>query len=81
VATFSNLTINKTDSGSTLLVSSGSLSSATSSPIDVTKTGKAPSPLTASAASTASEPSLAPLVLVSPDLWSGVVLKKRRRLY
>jgi hypothetical protein len=81
VASFANLTINKVGSGYTLQVSSSGLTSATSNPINVTKTGKAPSTLLASApaASPATDLSLAPLVLDSPDLWDGVGFKKRSR--
>ena len=48
VASFTNLTINKTGSGYTLQVSSSGLTSATSNPINVTKNGKTASTLLAS---------------------------------
>ncbi len=81
VASFTNLTINKIGSGYTLRVSSSGLTSATSNPINVTKNGRAPSTLLASApaGSPATDLSLAPLVLDSPDLWDGVRFKKRSR--
>jgi hypothetical protein len=81
VASFNNLTINKVGSGYTLRVSSSGLPSATSNPINVTQNGKAPSTLLASApaGSVATDLSLAPLVLDSPDLWDGVGFKKRSR--
>ena len=81
VASFTNLTINKTGTGYTLRVTSGSLASATSNPINVTQNGQAPSALFAStsAGTTASDLSLAPLVLDSPDLWDVVLFKKRAR--
>jgi hypothetical protein len=81
VASFTNLTINKTGSGYTLQVSSSGLSSATSNPINVTKTGKAPSMLLSSApdGNASTDVSLAPLVLDSPDLWDGLRFKKRLR--
>jgi hypothetical protein len=77
VAAFSGLTINKVGSGYTLQVSSSGLTSATSNAINVTRTGKAPSTLVASATSEATDLSLAPLVLDSPDLWDGLRFKKR----
>jgi hypothetical protein len=76
VATFSGLTINKTGVGYTLQVSSSSLSSAVTSAISVTKTGKSPSSLSAPAGTTAPDPLLAPLVLDSPDLHESLKLKK-----
>jgi streptogramin lyase len=79
VASFSNLTINKVGSGYTLGVSSSGLSSAITNPINVTKTGKTPSPLSSPAGNPATDLSLAPLVLDSPDLWDGMGLKKRGR--
>ena len=79
VASFTNLTINKIGSGYTLQVSSSGLTSATSNPINVTKNGKAPSTLLAPAGSPATDLSLAPLVLDSPDLWDGLRFKKRSR--
>ncbi len=81
VASFSNLTINKIGTGYSLRVSSSGLISATSNPIDVTKNGRAPSTLLASApaGSPAADLSLAPLVLDSPDLWDGLHFKKRPR--
>jgi hypothetical protein len=77
VATFSGLTINKVGNGYTLQVSSSGLSSAVTSAINVTKTGRAPSTLYAPAATIAPDPLLAPLVLDSPDLWDGMRFKKR----
>ena len=79
VASFTNLTINKIGSGYTLRVSSSGLTSATSNPINVTKNGKATSTLFAPAGDPATDLSLAPLVLDSPDLWDGLRFKKRRR--
>jgi streptogramin lyase len=79
VASFTNLTINKVGSGYTLQVTSTGLTSATSNPINVTKTGKAPSTLYSAPGTTASDLSLAPLVLDSPDLWDGFRFKKRLR--
>ena len=79
MASFTNLTINKTGSGYTLQVSSSGLTSATSNPINVTKNGHAASTLSAPAATTATDLSLAPLVLDSPDLWDGLGFKKRSR--
>ena len=79
VASFTNLTINKIGSGYTLRVSSSGLTSATSNPINVTKNGKAPSTLFAPAGNPATDLSLAPLVLDSPDLWDGLRFKKRSR--
>ncbi len=68
VATFSGLEINKTGTGYTLQVTSSGLSSAVSSAIDVTKTGKAiiapPSPT----GTTAPDSLLAPLVFDSPGI-------------
>jgi virginiamycin B lyase len=79
VAAFSNLTINKTGSGYMLQVSSSGLSSATTNPFNVTRTGHSPSPLAPSSATTLPDPSLAPLVLDSADLWDGLPLRKRPR--
>jgi streptogramin lyase len=79
VATFSNLTINKTGSGYTLRVSSSGLSSAVTNPINVTNSGRTPSPLSPSAGTAATDLALAPLVLDSPDLRDGMRLKKRVR--
>jgi streptogramin lyase len=78
VATFSGLTINKIGSGYTLNVSSSGLSSAVTSPINATKTGKS-AIVVAQGAVTAPDPLLAPLVLDSPDLWDNVGLKRRTR--
>ena len=78
VASFTNLTINKIGSGYTLRVSSSGLTSATSNPINVTKNGKAPSTLLAPAGNPATDLSLAPLVLDSPDLWDGLRFKSAR---
>jgi virginiamycin B lyase len=80
VVTFSNLTINKTGSGYTLQVSSSGLSSAATTAISVTKTGKAPTPLNSSAGSVASDSLIGPLVFDSPDLAYGLGLKKRFHL-
>jgi len=79
LATFSGLTINKTGNGYTLQVTSSGLSSAVTNPINVTKTGKSPSPLSAPVVTVAPDPLLAPLVLDSPDLWDGLGHKKRGR--
>jgi streptogramin lyase len=75
VATFSGLTINKTGNGYTVQVSSSGLTSATTSAINVTKTGKA-SIVAGTVGTTAPDPLLAPLVLDSPDLWDGLGFKK-----
>jgi streptogramin lyase len=79
VASFTNLTINKTGSGYTLQVTSTGLTSATSSPIKVSQNGKAPVRLLPSAGNASPDLSLAPLVLDSPELWLDVPLKKRPR--
>jgi virginiamycin B lyase len=79
IATLSGLTINKVGSGYTLQVTSGVLSSAVTNPINVTKTGNSPSPLSAPTATVTPDPLLGPLVLDSPDLWDGLPLKKRIR--
>jgi hypothetical protein len=79
VATFSNLTINKTGSGYTLKVSSSGLSSAVTSAINVTKTGKTPVTLAAPTGTGISDSLLGPLVFDSQDLWAGLVPKKRFR--
>jgi hypothetical protein len=79
VASFTNPTINKIGSGYTLQVSSSGLTSATSNPINVTKNGKTPSTLYPAAGNMATDLSLAPLVLDSPDLWDGLRFKKRPR--
>jgi hypothetical protein len=78
VATFSGLTINKVGSGSTLQVASSGLSPAVTNAINVTKNGMTSAPV-ATAGSSATDPSLAPLVLDSPDLWVSLGLKKRNR--
>ena len=77
VASFTNLTINKTGSGYTLGVSRSGLTSATSNPINVTKNGQTASTLFAPAGNPATDLPLAPLVLDSPDLWDGLRFKKR----
>jgi hypothetical protein len=79
VASFTNLTINKTGSGYTLQVSSSGLTSATGSPINVTKNGAAPTTPPAPDHSPSTDLALAPLVLDSPDLWDGLPFKKRAR--
>ena len=79
VASFSNLTINKNGSGYTLRVSSSGLTAATSSSITVTKTGQTASTLFAPAGNPATDLSLAPLVLDSPDLWDVLGFKKHPR--
>jgi streptogramin lyase len=80
VATFSGLTINKTGNGYTLQVSGSGLSSAVTSAINVTKTGNASVVVGGlSAATSAPDPLLAPLVLDSADLWAGLGLNKRHR--
>jgi hypothetical protein len=79
VAAFSGLTINMTGSGYTLKVSSRSLSSAITSAISVTNSGKTPSSLSALAVSSAPDPLLGPLVLDSPDIWDGLGRKKHAR--
>jgi streptogramin lyase len=77
VASFTNLTINKVGSGYTLRVSSSGLTSAVSNSISVTKSGKAPMPLSSPAGVAAPDLALAPLVLDRPDLWDGVRPRKR----
>ncbi len=79
VASFTNLTINKVGSGYTLRVSSSRLTAATSSSINVTKTGQTASTLFAPIGNTATDLSMAPLVLDSPDLWDGLGFKKHAR--
>jgi hypothetical protein len=79
VATFSGLKINKTGNGYTLQVSSSGLTSATTTAIDVTKTGMTAAIAAPAVAAPAPDPLLAPLVLDSPDIWDGVGLKKRAR--
>src|SRR5262249_35153325 len=79
VATFSGLTINKVANGSTLQVSSTGLSSAVTNAINVTRSGKTPSPLFAVAVTSAPDPLLAPLVLDSPDLVDSLGVKRARR--
>ena len=78
VASFTNLTINKTGSGYTLRVSRSGLTSATSNPINVTKNGMS-SALAAPTTTTTPNPLLAPLVLDSTDLWDGLGFKRRPR--
>jgi hypothetical protein len=80
VASFTNLTINKTGSGYTLRVTSSGLISVVTNPINVTRTGHSPSPLAPSAGNPAIDLSVASLVLDSPDLWDGLRLKKRSRI-
>ena len=79
VATFSGLEINKTGTGYTLQVTSSGLSSAVSSAIDVTKTGKAIAAPSAPAGTTAPDALLAPLVFDSPGFLDSLGLKKRTR--
>jgi streptogramin lyase len=78
VATFSGLTINKTGNGYTLQVSSSGLTSATTSAVNVTKTGK-DSIIAGTPGTTAPDPLLAPLVLDSPDFLDCLGLKKHAR--
>jgi virginiamycin B lyase len=77
VASFTNLTINKVGSGYALRVSSSGLTSAVSNSINVTKSGKSPTPVSSPAGVAAHDLALAPLVLDSPDLWNGPGHKKR----
>ncbi len=79
VARFTNLTINKTGSGYTLRVSSTGLTSATSHPIQVTRSGAAPSQLDSATSANATDLSLGALVLDNPDVWDGLRFKKRPR--
>jgi hypothetical protein len=79
VASFTNLTINKTGSGYPLRVSSSGLASATSNPINVTKSGNAPGTLSAPGGTSTTDLALAPLVLDSPELWDGLGVKRRSR--
>jgi streptogramin lyase len=79
VASFTNLTINKTGSGYTLQVFSSGLTSATSNPINVTRNGHGPAIVLPPTGSPTPDLSLAPLVLDSPDLWDGLRFKKRPR--
>jgi len=76
VATFSNLTINKTGSGNTLQVSSSGLSSAVTNVITVTKKAGAAIVSNNNVASP-SDLVLGALVPDSPDLFAGLGLKKR----
>jgi streptogramin lyase len=78
VATFSGLTINKVGNGYTLQVSSTGLSSATTSAIDVTKTGKS-IVLAGTTGTSAPDSLIAPLVIDSPDFFDTLGLKKRGR--
>jgi streptogramin lyase len=71
--------INTVGSGVAPQTASDGLSSAVTNPINVTKNGNSPSPLSAPAATVTPDPLLAPLVLDSPDLWDGLPLKKRPR--
>jgi hypothetical protein len=73
------LTINKTGYGYTLQVWGSGLSSAVTNAINVTKTGKSPSPLFVRAATATPDALLAPPVLDSPDLWDSLRFKKRAR--
>jgi streptogramin lyase len=79
VASFTNLMINKTGSGYTLRVSGSGLTSATSNPIGVTRTGQTAGTLDVPVGNPATDLALAPLVPDSPDLWDGLGLKKRSR--
>ena len=76
MASFTNLTINKTGSGYTLRVSSSGLTSATSNSINVTKSGYTASTLSAPTGNTVTDLSMAPLVLDSPDLGDGLGFKR-----
>ena len=80
VASFTNLTINKTGSGYTLRVSSSGLASAVSGPITVTGSGYGFNLPNASSGANATDLSLGALVLDSPDPWDGLTFKKRSRL-
>jgi hypothetical protein len=81
VAAFSGLVINKAASGYTLYVSASGPTSTATNPFNV-----ASSTVSSSLASptmgmtTIPNPSLAPLVLDSPDLWDGLKTKKRSSL-
>src|SRR5262249_39599577 len=76
LATFTGLSLNKVGTGYTLQVSSKGLTSATTNPFNVV--GSATSGALAVTTTTSPpDPSLAPLVLDSPDLWDGLGLKKR----
>jgi hypothetical protein len=78
VATFSNLAINKVGNGYTLQVTSSGLTSAVSTTINVTKTGKIPDPgVPSSAGGSPSE--ITPLLFDIPGLWPVPGLKKRGR--
>jgi hypothetical protein len=79
MASLANLTIDKIGSGQTLPVTSSGLTAAASNAINVTKNGRAPRTLLAPAGSTATDLSVVPLVLESPDLWDGLRFKKRSR--
>jgi hypothetical protein len=78
LATFTGLSLNKVGSGYTLQVSSSGLTSATTSPFNVVNSATS-SPLAATTTTSPPDPSLAPLVLDSPDLWDGLRFKKRPR--
>jgi streptogramin lyase len=79
IATFSGLEINKTGTGYTLQVTSSGLSPATSTAINVTKTGKAAIAAPQPVATPAPDPLLAPLVFDSPRFLDSLGLKKRTR--
>jgi hypothetical protein len=84
VATFSGLTIGTAASGYTIYVSSSGPVSTITNSITVTTASptravgrQQPTSTLPSAETTASDLSLAPLVLDSPDLWDGLRFKKR----
>jgi hypothetical protein len=76
VATLSGLTLNKVGTGYTLQLSSSGLSSATTSAITVTNAAAIVA-VSATTATSAPDPLLAPLVLDSLDLPGSLGLKKR----
>jgi virginiamycin B lyase len=79
VASFTNLTINKTGSLYALRVSSSGLTSATSNPVRVTRNRDAVTRPAVPAGSSVTDFALAPLVLDSPDFWDSLGFKKRPR--
>jgi hypothetical protein len=76
VASFTTLTINKTGSGYTLVVSRNGLTSATSNSITVSKHGNMPVKLNLSTGTNDTNLLLGPLALDNPDLWDGLGFRK-----
>ncbi len=76
VGTFSGLTLTKVASGYTLHISASGPTSTTTNPFNVVSSTTS-SALAAPSTTTTPNPSLAPLVLDSPDLWDGLGFQKR----